>query len=162
MSRGLASRIVQYHDNTSRRMNKSLTGSEAYNKPGQFPIVHLNTKEKAYKPPKNVSIVRIPPPERSLYQGNTLSGLLRSGSIVPSVNQQKPNTHTTSKYLNGTVHENQPILHPPVEINADLQPTRSALEDLKAISRKRINSDVSKQFCSIPASNLFLKCSFFC
>lgn len=146
MSRGLASRIVQYHDNhhTTRRMNKSLTVADAYNKPGQFPIVHLNTKEKAYKPPKKASIVRIPPPERSLYQGNTLSGLLRSGSIVPSVSQI-PGPQATSKYLNGTVHENQPILHP-AESNADLQPTRSVLEDLKAISRKRINNDVSSLF----------------
>lgn len=124
-------------------MNRSATGTEIYNKPGQFPIVHLNTKEQIYKPPKNqnLSMVRIPPPERSVFQGNTLSGLLRSGSIVPSVNHT--NAHTTAKYLNGTVHENQPILHPH-HSNADLQPTRSVLEDLKAISRKRINNDVSK------------------
>ncbi|KAL5273805.1 hypothetical protein ACFFRR_000514 [Megaselia abdita] len=140
LSRGLASRIVQYHDSTTRRMNRSLTGANAYNKPGQFPIVHLNAKEQICKPPKNqnLSMVRIPPPERSVFQGNTLSGLLRSGSIVPSVNHT--NANSTAKYLNGTVHENQPILHP-LQNNTDLQPTRSVLEDLKAISRKRINND---------------------
>lgn len=88
-----------------------------------------------------MSMVRIPPPERSVFQGNTLSGLLRSGSIVPSVNHTNT-PHSTAKYLNGTVHENQPIMHP-LQSNADLQPTRSVLEDLKAISRKRINNDVS-------------------
>uniref|UniRef100_T1GDR9 Uncharacterized protein n=1 Tax=Megaselia scalaris TaxID=36166 RepID=T1GDR9_MEGSC len=149
LSRGLTSRIVQYHDNSTRRLNRSLSGTEAYNKPGQFPIVHLKTKEHIYKPPKNqnLSMVRIPPPERSVFQG----------SIVPSVNQS--NSNPTAKYLNGTIHENQPILHPH-HSNADLQPTRSVLEDLKAISRKRINNDeldareISKKYKEVDDQNV--------
>lgn len=38
--------------------------------------------------------------------------------------------------------ENKPIIHPPPTEN-DMAPTRSVLDVLKEISRKRINSDVS-------------------
>lgn len=69
--------------------------------------------------------------EKSIFYGNTLSSLLRSNSVISA---QKSDEEISS--------ENRPILHPPPTEN-ELAPTRSVLDVLKEISRKRINSDVS-------------------
>ncbi|XP_055923512.1 nuclear pore complex protein DDB_G0274915 [Eupeodes corollae] len=129
-SNGLASRIVKYHDN-SARLNRSLSMTNLYNKPGQFPVVHLKKNEQQYKAKKtkNLSMTRIAAPEKSVFHGNTLSSILRSGSIV---GLQKSDEEIS--------RENRPILHPPPTEN-EMAPTRSVLEVLKEISRKRINSD---------------------
>lgn len=69
--------------------------------------------------------------EKSVFYGNTLSSLLRSNSVI---SLQKSDEELSC--------ENRPILHPP-PTESDLAPTRSVLDVLKEISRKRINSDVS-------------------
>lgn len=129
-SNGLASRIVKYHDN-SARLNRSQSMTSLYNKPGQFPVVHLKKCEQQYKAQKTktLSMTRIAAPEKSVFHGNTLSSILRSGSIV---GLQKSDEEIS--------RENRPILHPPATEN-EMAPTRSVLEVLKEISRKRINSD---------------------
>ncbi|XP_055849707.1 nuclear pore complex protein DDB_G0274915 [Episyrphus balteatus] len=144
-SNGLASRIVKYHDN-STRLNRSLSMTNLYNKPGQFPVVHLKKTEQQYKAKKtkNLSMTRIAAPEKSAFHGNTLSSILRSGSIV---GLQKSDEEIS--------RENRPILHPPPTEN-EMAPTRSVLEVLKEISRKRINSDemdgteLTKKQCKEP------------
>lgn len=144
-SNGLASRIVKYHDN-SARLNRSLSMNNLYNKPGQFPVVHLKKNEQQYKAKKTktLSMTRIAAPEKSAFHGNTLSSILRSGSIV---GLQKSDEEIS--------RENRPILHPPPSEN-DMAPTRSVLEVLKEISRKRINSDemdgteLTKKQCKEP------------
>lgn len=132
-SKGLTSRIVKYHGNNSK-LNSSLSMNNLYNKPGHFPVVHLKKqKEISYNlNKKNLSMVRIAPPEKSVFQANTRSSILRSGSIVSTIGFQKSGDEVS--------RENRPILHPAVE--NEIAPTRSVLDDLKEISRKRINSDV--------------------
>lgn len=142
-SKGLASRIVKYHDD-SLKLNRSLSAGSLYNKPGQFPIVHLNKNQIQYKANRSrpASVVRIAPPDKAVFQVNTRSSILRTPSIVPTVNLRKTNSELLC--------ENRPILHP---ADNDLMPTRSVLDALKEISRKRINSDdldrndVIKKYC---------------
>lgn len=61
-SKGLASRIVKYHENESR-LNRSMSAHNLYSKPGQFPLVTLKKTELPYRATKqNVSMTRIAPP----------------------------------------------------------------------------------------------------
>lgn len=69
--------------------------------------------------------------EKSTFYGNTISSLLRSNSVVGIQSKR--------------TEENRPIIHPPPTEN-DMAPTRSVLDVLKEISRKRINSDVSSSY----------------
>uniref|UniRef100_A0A1I8MAT0 Uncharacterized protein n=1 Tax=Musca domestica TaxID=7370 RepID=A0A1I8MAT0_MUSDO len=127
-SKGLASRIVKYHENESR-LNRSMSTNSLYTKPGQFPIVTLRKTELPFRATKQcVSMTRIVPP---VFSGSTLSGLLRSNSVV--------GLHKSDEDISS---ENRPIIHPPPTEN-DMAPTRSVLDVLKEISRKRINSDDS-------------------
>ncbi|XP_061392994.1 nuclear pore complex protein DDB_G0274915 [Musca vetustissima] len=128
-SKGLASRIVKYHENESR-LNRSMSTNSLYTKPGKFPIVTLQRTELPFRATKqNVSMTRIVPPEKSVFCGNTLSSLFRSNSVV---GLRKSNEDIS--------RENRPIIHPP-PTESDMAPTRSVLDVLKEISRKRINSD---------------------
>ncbi|XP_073837245.1 uncharacterized protein isoform X2 [Musca autumnalis] len=128
-SKGLTSRIVKYHENESR-LNRSMSTNCLFSKPGQFPIVTLQKTELPFRATKqNVSMTRIAPPDKSVFCGNTLSGLLRSNSVV---GLQKSDEDIS--------RENRPIIHPP-PTESDMAPTRSVLDVLKEISRKRINSD---------------------
>lgn len=110
-----------------------MSASNLYNpltQPRRAPASPLPYKSRA----PTLSITQIAPPERSFYSGNTLSSLLRSNSLVGLV----PKT-TEQEQLS---RENRPILHPP-HPQHESEPTRSVLEELKEISRKRINTEVS-------------------
>ncbi|XP_054733395.1 mucin-5AC isoform X2 [Anastrepha obliqua] len=142
-SRGLVSRIVQYHENGAR-LNRSMSAGNLYSKSGQSSIAQLQKTELPYRATQqNVSITRIAPPKKSVFYGNTLSSLLRSNSVI---SVQKSDEEISC--------ENRPILHPPPTEN-ELAPTRSVLDVLKEISRKRINSDdadgihdTNKKYCN--------------
>ncbi|XP_036344066.1 nuclear pore complex protein DDB_G0274915 [Rhagoletis pomonella] len=142
-SRGLVSRIVQYHENGSR-LNRSMSASNLYGKNGHSSIAQLQKSELPYRATQqNVLMTRIAPPKKSVFYGNTLSSLLRSNSVI---SLQKSDEELSC--------ENRPILHPP-PTESDLAPTRSVLDVLKEISRKRINSDESdgihdtnKKYCN--------------
>lgn len=127
-----------------------MSTNSLYTKPGQFPIVTLRKNELPFRATKQcVSMTRIVPPgnlchelfaldfnlvtytDTSVFSGSTLSGLLRSNSVV--------GLHKSDEDISS---ENRPIIHPPPTEN-DMAPTRSVLDVLKEISRKRINSDVS-------------------
>ncbi|XP_037923664.1 mucin-5AC [Hermetia illucens] len=131
-SKGLASRIVKYHENSSK-LNRSMSVGNLYSKPGQFPVVHLKKAEVQVNPRRtpSLSTVRIAPPEKSLYQVSTRSSIFRTGSITPAV-------AGIGKLDERESRDNRPIV-PPAE--NDVNPTRSVLDALKEISRKRINSD---------------------
>ncbi|KAM7360767.1 uncharacterized protein ACRADG_007619 [Cochliomyia hominivorax] len=142
-SKGLASRIVKYHERGTR-LNRSMSAHNLYSKPGQFPAVTLKKTELPYRATKQeLSMIRIPPPEKSSFYGNTVSSLLRSNSVL---GLQSKRTEDLSR-------ENRPIIHPP-PTEDDMAPTRSVLDVLKEISRKRINSDdlvtdeTSKKYCN--------------
>ncbi|XP_037813714.1 nuclear pore complex protein DDB_G0274915 [Lucilia sericata] len=143
-SKGLASRIVKYHE-SGTRLNRSMSAHNLYSKPGQFPAVTLKKTDLPYRATKQeLSMIRIAPPEKSSFLGNTISSLLRSSSVM-GLQQSKRNEDLS--------RENRPIIHPPPTEN-DMAPTRSVLDVLKEISRKRINSDdlevdeTSKKYCN--------------
>uniref|UniRef100_A0A0A1WVD0 Nucleoporin NSP1 n=1 Tax=Zeugodacus cucurbitae TaxID=28588 RepID=A0A0A1WVD0_ZEUCU len=142
-SRGLVSRIIQYHESGSR-LNRSKSTSNLCSKSGQSSMVQLQKTDLPYRATQqNVTMTRIVPPKKSIFYGNTLSSLLRSNSVI--------SIHKSDEEISS---ENRPILHPPPSEN-ELAPTRSVLDVLKEISRKRINSDesdgihdVNKKYCS--------------
>ncbi|XP_075144794.1 uncharacterized protein LOC142219911 [Haematobia irritans] len=130
-SKGLASRIVKYHENESRLLNRSMSAHNLYSsRPGVFPLVTLKKTELPHRATtQQQTMTRIAPPDKSVFYGNTLSSLWRSNSVVGI---QKSDEDIS--------RENRPIIHPPPTEN-DMAPTRSVLDVLKEISRKRINSD---------------------
>lgn len=61
-SKGLASRIVKYHE-TGTRLNRSMSAHNLCSKPGQFPVVTLKKTELPFRATKQeLSMIRIPPP----------------------------------------------------------------------------------------------------
>ncbi|XP_070137692.1 nuclear envelope pore membrane protein POM 121 [Drosophila bipectinata] len=146
-SSGLASRIVSYHDNSlggRGGLQRSMSASNLYNpmlKPRRMPGAPLPYKATV----PALSLTKIAPPERSFYSGNTLPSLLRSNSLVGVVHKASEQEQLS--------RENRPIMHPP-HPQHDSEPTRSVLDELKEISRKRINSgdpqsphDFTKRSC---------------
>ncbi|XP_016952533.1 nuclear pore complex protein DDB_G0274915 [Drosophila biarmipes] len=146
-SSGLASRIVAYHESSlggRSGLQRSMSASNLYNpltQPRRAPASPIPYKSRV--PP--LSMTQIAPPERSFYSGNTLPSLLRSNSLAGVV-------HKTSEQEQLS-RENRPILHPP-HPQHESEPTRSVLEELKEISRKRINTgdaqpphDFTKRSC---------------
>ncbi|KAH8341041.1 hypothetical protein KR067_002534, partial [Drosophila pandora] len=152
-SSGLASRIVSYHDNSiggRGGLQRSMSASNLYNpmlKPRRMPGAPLPYKATV----PALSMTKIAPPERSFYSGNTLPSLLRSNSLVGVVHKASEQEQLS--------RENRPILHPP-HPQHDSEPTRSVLDELKEISRKRINSGVSLRlpFVELRAMNLGFAC----
>ncbi|KAH8383812.1 hypothetical protein KR009_010636 [Drosophila setifemur] len=137
-SSGLASRIVAYHDRSiggEGGLQRSMSASNLYNplaQPRRMPGPPLPYKATV----PSLKMTQIAPPERSFYSGNTLPSLLRSNSLVGVLRK------TNSSEQEHLSRENRPILHPP-HPQHESEPTRSVLEELKEISRKRINSGVS-------------------
>ncbi|XP_052837515.1 nuclear envelope pore membrane protein POM 121 [Drosophila gunungcola] len=146
-SSGLASRIVAYHESSlggRSGLQRSMSASNLYNpltQPRRAPATPLPYKSKV----PALSMTQIAPPERSFYSGNTLPSLLRSNSLAGVVHKASEQEQLS--------RENRPILHPP-HPQHESEPTRSVLEELKEISRKRINSgdassphDFTKRSC---------------
>ncbi|KAH8359150.1 hypothetical protein KR093_004712, partial [Drosophila rubida] len=133
-SSGLASRIVKYHnDSTGGTLKRSISFNNLH-QPITQPRRSIVASPLTHKPNLPLlSMTRIAPPERSFYCGNTLPSLLRSNSLL--------GVDKCSEQLSC---ENRPILHPQ-PLQHDNEPTRSVLEELKEISRKRINSSVSQR-----------------
>lgn len=150
-SRGLTSRIVKYHE-TSEAKSKPLI-NPTYNRVGDFPIVHLNKKEINLKPfqhnDSTASKVNIGPPIRTNNPISARSMIFRTGK----------NYGDTLPATNGhlvTPRENEPLA--PHTSEYEMSPTRSVLEALKEISRKRIHCDVSS---ILSAHKLFKSIEFF-
>uniref|UniRef100_A0A182N6G7 Uncharacterized protein n=1 Tax=Anopheles dirus TaxID=7168 RepID=A0A182N6G7_9DIPT len=173
-SPGLVNRLVRYYDHSQNQtMNRSQSLSSVYNKPGQFPLVHLRKQEQlryggnsaASRRKGYFNMVRIAPPEKSLFPTNKRSSILRSSSMLlpTAVGSGEPSSVTlngdqTTLFAGGrglstqqngaggdagndggeTDVENR-VITPCAELEAT--PTRSVLDALKEISRKRINSE---------------------
>ncbi|KFB45403.1 AGAP003983-PA-like protein [Anopheles sinensis] len=174
-SPGLVNRLVRYYDaDQSTTMNRSQSLSSVYNKPGQFPLVHLRKQELRYgannaaRRRGSLSTIRIAAPERSFLQQSKRSSILRTGSMflsgvnnesasdslfggrggtVPGTSKTTASTTTTTTTTNNNNNnsagnasdaENR-VITPCAELEAT--PTRSVLDALKEISRKRINSE---------------------
>ncbi|XP_055544614.1 streptococcal hemagglutinin [Wyeomyia smithii] len=137
-SRGLVTRLIKYHDKTQSPLNRSQSMNNLYTKPGQFPVVHLKKTEIKYSPRRNNSVtsVRIAPPEKSVFQANTRSNILRAGSLlIPAEPHLKMARTQGGKEIDA---ENR-VIAPTAEL--ETAPTRSVLDALKEISRKRINNE---------------------
>ncbi|XP_062533699.1 mucin-19-like [Armigeres subalbatus] len=138
-SRGLVNRLVKYHDRTQSPLNKSQSMTSLYNKPGQFPVVHLKKTEIKYSPRRNNSVtsVRIAPPEKSVFQANTRSNILRAGSLlIPAEPHMKL---ARGSQPDDEIDAENRVIAPTAEL--DVAPTKSVLDALKEISRKRINNE---------------------
>lgn len=139
-SRGLVSRLIKYHDTSLSIGEKSAYQRNLYSKPGEFPVVHLKKNEITYSPKRNIntnpSAVRIAPPDRAIYQTSSRSNILRSGSLSSLPSSLGNLLSETER--NKTCNDNEPLT-PSNDI--DSVPTRSVLDALKEISRKRINNE---------------------
>ncbi|GLV38668.1 hypothetical protein CBL_05667 [Carabus blaptoides fortunei] len=123
-SPGLASRVVQYHNELSG--NQTSTHQAKYGSPGLFPIVQLYKKELPIlaRSPRRCT-VRIAPPDPLSYNSDQANTILRDSFLQNNVESCSTQADT--------------------EIN-----TKSVLEALKEISRKRIHTnddidDISKR-----------------
>ncbi|XP_053693340.1 nuclear pore complex protein DDB_G0274915 [Sabethes cyaneus] len=137
-SRGLVSRLIKYHDKTQSPLNRSQSMTSLYNKPGQFPVVHLKKTEIKYSPRRNNSVtsVRIAPPEKSVFQANTRSNILRAGSLlIPA----EPHHKMARTQQGEEIDAENRVIAPTAEL--ETAPTKSVLDALKEISRKRINNE---------------------
>lgn len=134
------SRLIKYHDTSLSIGDKSAYQRNLYSKPGEFPVVHLKKNEITYSPKRNInttpSAVRIAPPDRAIYQTSSRSNILRSGSLSSLPNSLGNMLSETER--NKTCNDNEPLT-PSNDI--DSVPTRSVLDALKEISRKRINNE---------------------
>ncbi|XP_045471572.1 nuclear pore complex protein DDB_G0274915-like [Harmonia axyridis] len=114
-SPGLAGRLVQYNEESSQKQQN--THQERYGSPGLFPIVHLFKKSVPVISPKlKKGTIRIGTPESRGYYSqehnrSLLEGIVRNNSILKEQN------------------------------NSNEVSTRSVLDALKEISRKRIHSN---------------------
>ncbi|CAH0557350.1 unnamed protein product [Brassicogethes aeneus] len=118
-SPGLTSRIVQYEEEQKNQQRSMPTHQKKYNSPGLFPIVHLFKKKPPVleQKPKTVT-VRIASPEYSRHNSQEYNRMLMEGIVKPSSSTSgfsPPKTNSTS--------------------------TRSVLDALKEISRKRIHAN---------------------
>lgn len=140
-SRGLVNRLVRYHDKSQSSLNRSQSMTSLYTKPGQFPVVHLKKTEIKYSPRRNNSItsVRIAPPEKSVFQANTRSNILRAGSLLIPSAELKPGGGVRQQQSEEEIDAENRVIAPTAEVDA--APTRSVLDALKEISRKRINNE---------------------
>lgn len=152
-STGFASRIVKYGE-TSEPKSRPIA-NRTYNRPGDFPIVNLEKNEISIKPrPTNGSTIAkigVGAPLRLNNQASIRSTIFRTGKnygdTTPiATNNSGASIAGTSSNGNGpsTSRDDEPI----VAISSDYEPnpTRSVLDALVEISRKRTACDVSSIF----------------
>lgn len=141
-SKGLASRIVKYYEANEAKAKPVI--NQIYNRVGDFPIVHLDKKEIKLNPTQqNGSIASkgtIASPVRSSNPTNIRSMIFRTGK---NYGDSQISASTTSNAITAS-RENVPLASHTNEYESS--PTRSVLDELKEISRKRIHCDVSRIF----------------
>ncbi|XP_018566328.1 mucin-5AC [Anoplophora glabripennis] len=122
-SPGLAGRIVQYNEETEREREHSRppTHQAKYGSPGLFPVVHLFKKKLPTldQRPKRVTI-RIASPEYSRHHSQEYNRKLLEGIVKPSSATFRASPFSPSHQSSST---------------------RSVLDALKEISRKRIHAN---------------------
>nr|XP_022908146.1 uncharacterized protein PB18E9.04c-like [Onthophagus taurus] len=122
-SPGLSSRIVQYSNET--RDNQTLTHQTRYGSPGIFPVVHFFKKDVPVISPKPKKVmVRLASPDVHWYNKTKFN--------KPNINETRNGHHTP-------------------QVNSSETETRSVLDALREISRKRIHTD--SEFESTPEAS---------
>lgn len=147
-SSGLASRVVKYFENSEKKLRP--IANRAYSRPGDLPIVNLDKNEITLSPRQSngpkVAKINIGPPLRLNNQVSARSAIFRTGKNygdnLPFTREGHSNTQSTTTLSRNVTHDNEPIASTSQEY--DTNPTRSVLDALKEISRKRIHCDVSK------------------
>lgn len=144
-SNGLASRVVKYFEEAEAKTRP--IANRTYTRPGDFPIVNLDRSEIVIKPlPENnpkVAKLGIGSTVHFNNQASTSarSMIFRTGrncGDVDNLNVEKTLKRATP---NPKERGDEPIVSTISEYDAN--PTRSVLDALKEISRKRIHCDVS-------------------
>lgn len=137
-SPGLASRVVKYYEEGQRKTRALI--NPLYTRIGDFPIVNLDKNKYKLKVKMTPTTSNITPSFRPNYMMQSRASIM-SGSRM--------NGNETAVYTNGTHpnahrNENEPLVSHAAEY--ETAPTRSVLDALKEISRKRIHCDVSCNF----------------
>lgn len=102
----------------------------AFIKNSPFPVIKLKKEGNKPSPQRSVSLssVRIAPPDKVTFQPSSRSSIMRSGSMV------------SMQHLgNLSRNDNEPLN--PTSSEPGVNPTRSVLDALQEISRKRINNE---------------------
>lgn len=146
-SNGFASRVVKYHE--AKEAKSRELASKSYRRPGDFPIVNfkkdeINLNKKQENVPK-VAKINIASPI-NLVSSSVRSGIFRTGKNFGELGDTicrptKLGPVEGRKPIHAPQSKDEPIV--PITGEYDAAPTRSSLEALKEISRKRIHCDVS-------------------
>uniref|UniRef100_A0A336MAT7 CSON014547 protein n=1 Tax=Culicoides sonorensis TaxID=179676 RepID=A0A336MAT7_CULSO len=130
-SKGLTTRLVRYGGNEEDTRPRQNSLRSAFIKTSPFPVLKLRKQDIKLTPQRSISLsnVRIAPPEKVIFQPNSRANILRSGSMISIQSPSNPPTRNDNEPLNPTISE------------PDTNPTRSVLDALKEISRKRINNE---------------------
>lgn len=156
-SNGWVSRAVKCYDESNIKQRP--IANKHYNRPGDLPIVNLNKSEATLKSHKTNGTKKpqalVTPPTRYNSQASARSMIFRTGknygddlsstttnAIANTVaNSENGGKITAVKILGSKTPEDAPIV--PNNYDYESNPTRSVLDALKEISRKRIHCDVS-------------------
>lgn len=125
-SPGLVNRIVQY--NNESQSNEAQTHQSKYRSPGQFPIVQLYKKKLPLltRTPKRCT-VRVAPPDCVTYNSPEGNRILKDTFV-----QRAENNNNNNQQSQPQTTQSETEMY-----------TKSVLDALKEISRKRIHSNVS-------------------
>lgn len=147
-SNGLASRIVKYFEASEAKTRP--IANRTYNRPGDFPIVNLDRNGISINPRQTngptISKINVAPPIATNNQATARLAIFRTGKnygetmpIAQSTTSAN-SVRTATMQLTDTTRENEPIVSTSSDYESN--PTRSVLDALKEISRKRIHCDV--------------------
>ncbi|CAO1420048.1 unnamed protein product [Diamesa tonsa] len=155
-SNGIVSRLVKYYDVSQTEIDKN----RSVYKYGQFPLVQLKKNEIKFSPQRNLtrsSSVRIAPPNKTIFNRDYRAAILRSNSFQLGSNANVPKLmpiQMRAKDISNRIITSHHEHHMPIvsEDNNYPQSSKSVLDALKEISRKRINNeelilDRSKKIC---------------
>lgn len=153
LSSGLTSRVNKYAE-TSTAKSRPIA-NRTYSRPGDFPIVNLEKSEINIKPRQTngatIAKIGVGAPLRLNNQASIRSTIFRTGKnygdtapITAANNIDVTNIGSSSASSNGSGGascDDEPIV--PTSSEYDANPTRSSLDALVEISRKRTHYDVS-------------------
>lgn len=147
-SPGFSSRIVQYNKEAEHRS----THQARYGRPGVFPIVHLFNKEKTTSPkPKTVTLRFAPSGRFSSHLFYTVILVSNFSDTLPHYSPEQSRLLLNGAFKDPVVNKSSPLLQNSVVTPPENDiSTKSVLDALKEISRKRIHTnEVIKFFIEI-------------
>lgn len=137
-SPGLTSRLVKYHEESQRKMRPLI--NPLYTRFGDFPLAN---SKKTEKPKQSLAAAikptaKITPPIRTNYMMASRAMIMSAGRMGSSEASGYANTNGVRVAAAATVpNENEPLVNH--DDDYEPAPTRSSLDALQEISRKRIH-----------------------